>query len=39
VSSAEGTPTRTPLTEAEQEVIRYKNERRERWGLELLEEE
>jgi hypothetical protein len=39
VSSAEGTPTRTPLTEAELTEIRYKNRLRERWDLPLLPEE
>jgi hypothetical protein len=39
VSSAEATPTRTPLTEAELTEIRYKNRLREKWDLPLLEEE
>jgi hypothetical protein len=39
VSSAEATPTRTPLTEAELTEIRYKNRLRERWDLPLLTEE
>jgi hypothetical protein len=39
VSSSEGTPARTPLTEAELIHIRKKNELRERTGLPLLDEE
>lgn len=37
-SSAEGTPTRTPLTEAEKAGLAVKNRNRVAWGLEPLEE-
>jgi hypothetical protein len=37
-STAEGTPTRTPLTEAERKAIALRNRNREAWGLEPLDE-
>lgn len=37
-SSAEGTPARTPLTEAERKGLAVRNRNREAWGLELVEE-
>jgi hypothetical protein len=39
VTSSEATPVRTPLSEAEQEALRVKNERRVAWGQEPLPEE
>jgi hypothetical protein len=38
VSRAEGAPTRTPLNEAEERELNYRNQLRERWNLPLVEE-